>query len=154
MPTMKVPAQSFKGPTKIIPGVYSVRMDGFEQDWSQKKTSINLNPILKIVNNQEYFDRRIKEWLNNLGGWTIIDFSHCFAVHAPGEEDPANLGIDIPGEFQNMEDPDPKKWRYVGPLIGRTGQIEVAENGQYINVKRYLCAIPGCNIRHSDNLLR
>ena len=157
MPSIKIPKSSFEGAKKIKPGIYSVRLDGFEQAWAKNKNSINLLPVLKIVNNPDFHDRRFgKEWLNTQGGWTILDFCHCFGVEKlQGSPDDS----EIPGDFLGMQDnPDPSTWRYQGVLLGKVGQVELAETstdgkGPYINVKRYLCAISGCKVRHSENLL-
>ena len=156
MPSIKISKESLEGPKRIQPGVYSVRFDGFEPEYSKKGDSINLMPVLKIVNNPEYHDRRTgREWLNTNGGWAIVDFCHCFGSEIQGPKDDP----EIPGEFLGMSHPDPKTWHYQGPMLGKVGQVELAETsvdgkGPYINVKRYLCAIPGCKVRHSDNLLR
>jgi hypothetical protein len=155
MPKLKINKQSLEGPSKVPAGIYTVRLDGFEPDWTKKKDSYNLNPVMKIINNNDLHDRRIFDNVNTNAGWIERDFCHCFGVMLENPDDP-----DFPGEFvsDGGDNSDPTKWKYRGPLLGQTGQLEVAEvtgnNGKvYSNVKRYLCRIPGCKENHSQNLI-
>jgi len=162
MPTIKIAKESLEGPKRIPPGIYWVRFDGFNPQPTKEATrtgdltsSINLLPDLKIVNNSDFHDRKPgKEWLNSNAGWVLRDFSHCFGVPLAGTAEAPEL----PGEFVPPDEPDPSKWRYQGPYIGRTGQVELTEvygqdgKGPYINIKRYLCAIPGCKENHIQDL--
>lgn len=168
MPTIKINKESLEGPKRIPPGIYTVRFDGFNPQPTKAAvqsgdltSSINLLPDLRIVNNADYHDRKpAKEWLNSNGGWVLHDFCHCFGVPLAGPADDPQL----PGEFVPPTEPDPTKWRYQGPLTGRTGQIELAEvygedatgkkTGPYINIKRYICQIPGCKDRHTEDLTK
>lgn len=156
MPTVKVPKQSLEGPIKIPDGVYTLRFDGFEPAESKNKDSVNLNPILKIINNPDLHDRKILLNLNSKAGWIILDFCHALGVEMGGtDEDP-----ELPGEFVPPEETDWKKVKYVGPLSGQTCQVELAlkdsgkgDGKQYSNIKRFICNIPGCQKKHSENLL-
>lgn len=150
MPGIKISKENFEQKKKLTPGIYPMRFDGFEQQYAKSGESINLRPVLIIVNNADYKDRRVLEWLNTLGHRAIIDFHHCFGQQVPEEFE------EIP--FNNIDDPKIENWKYAGELTGRIGQVELAENASdgkvYINVKRYLCAFPGCKLKHSENLLR
>lgn len=155
MPKIKISKESLQGPKRIKPGIYSLRLDGFEPEYAKSGSgSINMKPILVVVNNQEFHNRRQLEWLNTGFGSGIIDFLHCFGEEIGGTPDDP--------EFPDFDsdDPDPKNWKYTGKAIGRVGQVELAESvvdgkGTYINVKRWFCAKgPTCKVRHSDNLLR
>ena len=152
---IKVKKESLEGPKRIPPGIYTVRFDGFEVDWTKKKDSYNLNPVMKVINNPDLHDRRAYDNVNSNAGWIIHDLCHCFGIRLDGPPDDPEL----PGEFFPPGETDPTKWKYNGPLLGQTGQVELAEatgnNGKvYTNIKRYLCAIPGCEDRHTDNLLK
>lgn len=151
MPGIKISKENFTPQKQLEPGIYSVRFDGFEQAYAKSGESINLKPILIIVNNADYHNRRVLEWLNTLGHQAIVDFFHAF-----GEPEPPNDEIT---DFSNTDDPKIENWRYNGPLLSRVGRIEIAENvvdgrGTFMNVKRYFCAFPGCHTKHSENLLR
>lgn len=158
MPKLKIDKKSLEGPSKVPPGVYTVRLDGFEPDYTKNKKegSYNLNPIMKIINNNDLHNRRIFDNVNSNAGWIERDFCHCFGVQLENPADP-----DFPGEFivpPGKDSKNPENWDYKGPLLGQTGQLEVAEvtgnNGKvYVNVKRYLCRVPGCKEDHSQNLL-
>ena len=155
MAKIKIKKESLEGPKRIPPGIYTLRFDGFEPAWTKAKDSYNLNPVMKIINHPELNDRRVYDNLNSNAGWIMHDLCHCFGVPLAGTADDPEL----PGEFTPAGETDPTKWKYRGDLSGQTGQVEVAEatsntGKTYINVKRYLCQIPGCTDRHSDNLIK
>lgn len=152
MPNLKIPKESLEGPKKLPIGIVDVRLDGFSPDWSQKKDSYNLMPNMRIINNPDYHDRKVNDWLNSRAGWVMRDFCHCFGIQLAGPDDDP----EFPGEFTPSGEADPKKWNYQGPLLGRTGKLELAEadGGKYVNIKRYLCQVPGCTVKHSENLIR
>lgn len=154
MPVIKVDKKSLEGPSKIPSGIHTVRFDGFEPENSKKGGSVNLNPVMKIINNPDLHDRRAYDNVNANAGWIIQDMCHAFGQTLAGTDEDL-----MPGSFEPADEQDPTKWRYSGPLLGQTGQIELAEvtgnNGKtYVNVKRYLCRVPGCQKRHSENLLK
>jgi hypothetical protein len=156
MPQVKVPKQSLEGPVKVQPGMYRLRFDGFDQKLSKNQDSVNLNPVLKIINNSEHTDRKILFNLNSKAGWIILDFCHGLGVEMGGtEEDP-----ELPGEFLPREETDWTKVKYSGPLLGQQMDVELAEvdsgkgdGKRYSNIKRIICAIPGCTKKHTENLL-
>ena len=59
-------------------GLYELRLEGFEPSFSKQKTSINLNPTLKIVNHQTLNGKRVFENLNSGASWIIESFCHAF----------------------------------------------------------------------------
>jgi hypothetical protein len=158
MPKLKIDKKSLEGPQKVPNGVYTVRLDGFEPNFTKEKKegNYNLNPVMKIINNNDLHDRRIFDNVNSNAGWIERDFCHCFGIKLENPDDP-----DFPGEFTvppGGDSKDPTQWKYQGPLLGQTGRLEVAEvtgnNGKvYSNVKRYLCRVPGCTESHSQNLI-
>lgn len=157
MPGIKVPKEALKGSKSIVPGIYDVRLDTFEPTKS-KKGSTNLCPQLIIVNNPDLHGRKAAlEWLNINMVRTLLDFCHCFGVEnlEGSKEEP-----EFPGPWDNLENPDPTTWKYRGPMLGRVGKIELAENtnsndgNTYVNIKRYFCSFPNCKVKHSENLFR
>lgn len=154
MPKITVDKASLEGLPKIPPGIYEVRFDGFKPKFPKNnKDSINLNPQMVVINNPDLKDRKVPENLNSQAGWVIRDMVHAFGLTMGGAD-----GTELPGEFQPPQEQDPAKWRYVGPLIGRTGRVEVvdADNGKggtTAKVKRYFCAVQGCQEKHSESLL-
>ena len=153
--TFKVKKESLEGPKKIPNGIYDVRLDTFEPEFSKDKKSYNFRPVMKIINNPEHNNQRVWENLNSNASWIQTEFCHAFGV-VPWK-DPQNPDGDpsFPVQFEgDME--KPKDWRITRcDMLGATARVEVAEtaNGKWINVKRYLCKIPGCTYRHRDNLL-
>jgi len=158
---MKVSNDKIEGFDVIPPGQYDVKLVSFNPKLSKSGTSLNYNPCMVVVNHPEFAGRKVFDSLN--APWVWADFSHCFGL--PLETD----GKDnwLPGEWTG--DPakykadDPATFVYKGPLVGRTGKIEVAVDnyqGKDSNkVSRYLCAVADCatkfpKIRHSTNLIK
>jgi hypothetical protein len=154
MPKITVNKESLEGLPSLPAGTYDVRLDGFKPRKSKKGDSVNLNAIFKVINNPTYNDREI--WLNCNTSFppAMYDMAHGMGVPFEAED---TADPQFPGEFQGPDD-DPSKWNYIGPLIGRTGQIEVADKdngkgGTNSGVKRFFCQVAGCTGRHKDSLL-
>lgn len=157
---------------KPVPnGVYDVQLAGFEPKKSSKGDSINLNPILKIVNHQLYNGQRVFYSLNTKAAWMWHDFAHAFGFpleFAPTGENGAEEPYLPGGPDAWIPDPsnpdDVTKWKYQGPLIGSVGKVElvVLKNpGQKEknDIKQFVCAVSGCatkypEITHSQNLIK
>jgi len=144
-------------PPKPMPiGVHEFRVDGFKPAKSKNSESINLNPVLKIVNpqNPELIGKELFFNMNTNFFTGILDFCHSVGVPlvADGDE------FTIPGEFTGSDNPDPKKWGpYQGPLLGQNGTVELGEadngkGGTTVKVKRFFCKVPNCAEKHSDSL--
>ena len=149
MPKITPPPESLEGRKPNAAGVYMVRLDGFKPRKSKSGDSVNLYPTLKIINHPTANDNNVFENLNSSAGWVLKDFVHAFGL-------PMDNGS-LPGDFQGPDD-DPTKWTYVGPLKGRTAKLEVAmkdntKGGMIDAVKRYFCAVPGCQEKHSESLI-
>lgn len=151
MPTIHV-----KPPKPMPTGIHEVRLDGFKPALSKNGASINLNPILKVINptNPELVGKDVYFNLNTNFFTGIVDFVHAF-----GEEMvPNGDEFDIPGSFGTTDEADPKKWQaYQGPLLGKTAKLEMAEadngkGGTSVKVKRFFCAVQNCTQQHSDSL--
>lgn len=153
MPTLKLNKESLDGPSKIPDGIYNIRFDGFQPKPSKKGDSVNLNPVLKIINNPDLHDKRIYENLNTKADWIIRDMCHALGVEVGGSADDPEL----PGQMLPENETDPTKWQYSGPLTGEIATVEVGtrqgDKGTFSAIKRYICRIPGCTVRHPENLL-
>jgi len=154
MPRLKASAEEIKGLPPMREGLVTVRLDGFDPKYSKDRQSINLNPILKIINHAEYNDRPVFENLNTKGKWVWKDFCHSFGVPLLEQ----NGDFEFPGDFDGPED-DPTKWQYRGPLLGQQAQLYIVQadntKGGIVNkTKFYVCKIPGCAEKHSTNLVK
>ena len=161
MPKLTASKDEIKGLPPMAEGLVTVRLDGFKPKLSNKKDSVNLTPQLKVINHPEYNDRQVFEYLNTKAKFMWKEFCHAFGV--PLVEDPSGE-FEFPGNFNGPED-DPEKWEYSGPLQGQQAQLYIVQepgkdkngnpNGTTRNaIKYYVCKVPGCTERHSDNLIR
>jgi hypothetical protein len=163
VPRLTATAEEIKGQPAMPEGLYTVRLAEFKPKLSNKKDSVNLNPQLKVTNHAEHNDRNVFEYLNTKAKWVWKDFCHAFGV--PITELP-NGDIEFPGDFDGPED-DPTKWSYRGPLQGQQAQLYLIQqpatdkngnpktDGSVRNaIKYYVCRVPGCQEKHSDNLAK
>lgn len=140
----------------VLPdGLYEVRLEGFEPAFSKKRDSVNLNPILKVVNHPTLNNKRIFDNLNSGASWIVEAFCHTFGQALIPN---ANGGGDIPGEFMGPDD-DPDSWQYVGPLTGMVGKVitkKTEYNGkENTKVDQWICSLgAGCNTKHPSNLAK
>jgi hypothetical protein len=159
MAKIQIPKKSLEPPSRLPAGMVTLRLDGFKPTKSKPKPgkdqSINLNPNMRTVNNPdpELNNKPVFENLNVNAGWVILDFVHAFGLEMVANGD----SVDIPGEFTGPDD-NPEAWQYQGPLLGQMANAELIEteyNGKkQTKVKRYLCRVPGCQISHSENLVK
>lgn len=174
MPSIRTPKESLKGFEALPPGTYQLRLDGFEPKWSKKKDSVNLQPKMVVVNNQDQSlndgKHRAFDNLNSQAGWILIDFCHAFGERMSGEEDGVPMenwtspDVGLPGEFapspSNPSEADPEKWGpYIGPLLGRVAMVEIIQVPGFKNpaklqsvINKYFCQVPGCTHQHSESL--
>jgi hypothetical protein len=138
-------------------GLYELRLEGFEPEYSKAKTSINLNPVLKIVNHATLNGKRVFDNLNSGASWIIESFCHAFGLPLTPN---VNGGGDMPGDFNGLEalDTNPDGVQYVGPLTGcvakallKTTSYNGKENSK---VDQWLCSVPNCNTKHASGLAR
>ena len=157
MPKIRGSKEALEGKPPLPAGIFTFRLDGFKPKTSSKGTSVNLNPTLKVINHATLNDSRVFENLNSQATWVHQDFCHALGVELEGPDK-----TDLPGEFMGPQD-KPEDWKYVGPLAGKTGQVELVTvpkkdksgnvvAGTQTAVKRYICAIPGCTVKHSESL--
>jgi hypothetical protein len=154
MPKLTASKEEVKGLPPMQEGLITVRLDSFTPKLSSKKDSVNLNPVMKVINHAEYNDRLVFENLNTKGKWVWKDFCHAFGV--PLVEG-TNGDVEFPGDFDGPED-DPTKWQYRGPLVGQQAQIYLVQadntkGGIANKIKYYVCKIAGCTEKHSSNLV-
>jgi hypothetical protein len=169
---MNFSTEQLSGAVPVPAGPYTLQFKGFDQKAAKIKAnetesgSINLNPILEVIGNAEYDGRRIFANLNTKGPWVIRDFVHACGI--PMDEVPDEFaGTEkanwtLPGVFEGSDDPNkkPEDWKYQGPLLNKTLQVEVAHvpaSGGFKEkneVRQYICAVPGCVEKHSTNLIK
>lgn len=149
MPRIGFSKEQVQGEKPPDPGIYEVQLVGFKPDLSKDKTSVNLNPDLRIVNNANATmnGKRVFHNLSEKAGWLHKEMCDGFGVDMVMESGQYFL----PGTF--VEDPsnptDCTKWRYQGPLLGKMAKIEVIEvagTGQnagkkYSNIKQFFPAV-------------
>jgi hypothetical protein len=156
MPRMGVSKDKLEGRKPLPSGFYEFRCDGFKPKASKDKNSTNFNPQLKVINNaQGLNDEFIFFNLNSNAGWIMKDFVHCLGLQMEVDGDQAFM----PGNFK--EDPNDsenvEKYKYEGPMVGRTGRVEIGvrkddKNKDQSYVKQLLCKVPGCVEKHSTDL--
>jgi len=156
MPKISVPKESLEGKKPLTPGIYDVRLDGFEPKRSREGSTINLNPVMKVINNPNGLnDNRAFCNLNTAAGWIMKDFAACFGFELEGPDK-----SDLPGEFvlidPSKDGNDPSNWKYEGPLLQKTGKLEIAEriyNGKVqADIKRFFSQHPA--VQCSGNLMK
>jgi hypothetical protein len=144
--------ESLEGKPPVDNGLYELRLDGFEPKFSKDRQSVNLNPILVVVNNAKFNGSRVFDNLNTRAGWIISAFAHAFGQ--PLQQN-ASGGFDLPGDFNGPDD-DPEKWQYVGPLSGMVGKAFVKQttyqNKTNSKIDQWMCAVSGCQEKHPNGL--
>jgi len=169
---MNFSSDDLTGAKPLPAGPYTLQLKGFDQKAAKIKAnetesmSVNLNPVLEVVGNAEYDGRRVFASLNTKGPWVIRDFVHACGVPMEEVQDQfagtEKANWTIPGVFEGSDDPSkkPEDWKYQGPLLNKTLQVELAyvpASGGYKEkneVRQYICAIGGCTERHSTNLIK
>lgn len=136
-------------------GVYEVRLESFEPEFSKKRDSINLNPVLKIVNHPTLNNKRVFDNMNSGASWIIEAAVHAFGLALTPN---GNGGGDIPGEFMGPDD-DPTAWQYVGPLTGQVAKVLLKkteyQGKESTKVDQWLCALgTQCKTKHPSGLAR
>ena len=137
-------------------GLYELRLEGFEPKLSKNGDSINLNPVVKIVNHPTLNNKRVFDNMNTGAPWIIEAIIHAFGLElVPNQQG----GGDIPGDFLPEGEPDPSKWTYQGPLTGMVAKVLLKQteyNGRKSSkVDQWMCALgPKCNTKHPQKLAK
>jgi hypothetical protein len=173
MPNLTFPKSALEPRPNLPAGRITVMFKGFKPKLSKKQEgkeqSVNLNPELIIINDsrstpdgkplngQKLFDSLNLSFLPRLQ-----DFVHAFGT--PMTESGDN--VDLPGYFDgDTSNTDPAKWgNYQGPLTNETAELELAEvpsrkagakpTDTQVDIKRYFCRVPGCQVQHMESLIR
>lgn len=153
-PRMSFSKESLEQKPPVEEGLYEVRLEGFEPDYSKSRNNVNLNPTLKIVNHHKETGRQVFDNLNSAAPWIIEAFCHAFGLELVPD---GNGGFTMPGDFNGPED-DPSKWNYAGPLTGCVAKVFLKHN-TYNNktnakVDQWMCQVPGCTKKHPSNLAK
>jgi hypothetical protein len=143
---MIVSAEKIEGQDVMPSGQYEVKLLGFKPSLA-KTGSINLNACMEVVNHPDYAGRKLYSSLNVGMAFMYPDFSHCFGIIIEGDGKNFWLPGTWDGDVAKFKEDDPTTWKYVGPLVGRIGKIEVAVteyNGKERNdIRRYFWNTPG-----------
>lgn len=135
-------------------GLYELRLEGFEPEKSKKGDSVNLNPVLKIVNHPTLNGKRVFDNLNSSASWIVESFVHAFGL--PLTPNP-NGGGDMPGDFVGPDD-DPEKWQYQGPLSGQVAKaflkVTTYNGKENTKVDQWFCNVSGCQTKHAQGLAK
>lgn len=171
MANLTFPKSALEPRPQLPAGMIQVMFTGFKQKLSKKKEgkeqSVNLNPVLTIVNDSRtgpdgkiLNGQKLFESLNLSFLPRVQDFFHCFGLELIEDGD----NVDLPGSFANgTSDPNPEKWGlYSGAAINEIGDLELIEvpsrkagakpTDKQTDIKRYICRVPGCTVNHMENL--
>lgn len=175
MPSLSFPATAFEPRANLPAGLVQVIFTGFKPKLSKNlnNPSVNMNAILSVINDARVDDKnnsingqRIFENLNLSFLPRLIDFIHAFGLEMVQNGD----NLDIPGSFDGdtSDIMRPDLWgNYQGPLLmagTNIATLELAEvpsrrkgakpTDTQTDIKRYICAVPGCTHRHLESLLQ
>ena len=136
MPTITVSKDAVKGRDVVPSGLYDVRLVAFRPKPTKAGDSVNLNGQFEIQNHPEYAGRMVFDNLstNANAAWKLVAFVKAFGLDMT---EAADGSLSIPGEFTGPEN-DATQWKYVGPLVGRTGKVEVAVDNYNGNDKNII----------------
>ena len=163
--------EELQGAPPVPAGWYTVQLKGFRPKAAKPNPatgvseSWSMNAELEIINHPEYTNRRVFAGLNSKMAFMWPDFVHATGLTMEVVQD-ENTGTEkesycIPGVWENVdkESEDPSKWKYLGPLLNKTMEVELAEipaqDGYKAKneVRQYKCAVPECTDKHSTNLI-
>ena len=154
MPRISFSKESLESKPAAEDGLYEIRLEGFEPKFSKDKNSVNLNPVMKVVNHQKENGRRIYDNLNTGAPWIIKAFTHAFGLDLVTD---GAGGMTLPGDFNGPEN-DPSKWQYSGPLTGCVAKVMLKQtvyNGRTNSkVDQWMCQAPACSEKHPQNLAK
>jgi hypothetical protein len=160
-----------QGKPPVPAGWYILQLKGFKPKASKPKPpsteseSWNMNAEFEIINHPEHSTRKVFAGFNSKIPWAIVDFVHATGLRMEevqnGDEGTEKALFVIPGVWENIDKfpDDPSKWNYLGPLVNRTVEVELAEipaTGQYKaknEIRQFKCAVQGCVDKHSTNLI-
>lgn len=151
---MGVDKSSINAPEPLEEDLYKVRVDGFKPGFTKDKTSLNFNPILRVVSGKntgtKNAGKTLFENMNQKAGWIQRDFVHAIGLDMEVDGDE----LFIPGKW-NGDPQHPESLKYEGPLIGKTLEVYVIKQAGtskkfYNKTKYYVCTFPDCNKRYPE----
>lgn len=168
--------EELAGKPPVSAGWYIVQLKGFKPKASKPKPGeaapadpstlgLSLNAELEIINHPEHTGRKIFAGLHTKMAFMWADFVH--AAGLPMEEvqdefagtEKANYALPGVWEGQDTYPTEPEKWKYLGPLLNKTLEVELAEipaSGNFRaknEIRQYKCAVAGCTEKHQTNLI-
>lgn len=153
-PRITFSKESLEAKPAVADGLYELRLEGFAPKNAKSGTSINLNPIIKVVNHQTETGRPIFDNLNSSAPWIIEAFSHAFGLELAPD---GNGGFTLPGDFNGTEG-DPENWTYNGPLTGCVAKALLKQttynNKTNAKVDQWMCCVPNCTKKHPTGLAK
>ncbi len=136
-------------------GEYELRLESFEPKQSKNGDSVNLNPVLKIVNHPTLNGKRVFDNMNTGAPWILEAIVHAFGLALVPN---ATGGGDLPGDFNGPED-DPAEWDYQGPLTGSVAKVMLKkttyQGKDSSKVDQWFCSLgQSCNTKHPTGLAK
>jgi hypothetical protein len=161
---MSYQKEELSGALPVPAGWYTLQVKNFRPRASKDGQSVSLNAELAIVGSTEYDGRRVFAGLNSKAGFIIFNFVHAAGMQMEEIQDEfagtEKANLTLPGVFEGSDThpDDPSQWKYQGPLLNATMEVELAETeyqGKKRNeVRQFKCAVPGCTEKHSTNLIK
>jgi len=155
-----------EGAPPVPNGWYTLQIKNFRPRAAKDMESVFLNAELAIVGHDLYENRRVFVGLNTKMAWMWPDFVHStglpMEVVQDGFEGTERESFTIPGVFEGADTSpeNPSQWKYLGPLLNKTLEAELAvipaKDGFKAKneVRQFKCTVPGCTMKHSTNLIR
>ena len=173
MPNLTFPKSALEPRPNLPSGTIQVMFGGFKPKLSKKKEgkeqSINLNPVLTVVNDPRQTQdgkplngQKLFESLNLSFMPRVQDFLHAFGVEFVENGD----NVDLPGYWDgDTGNADPAQWgTYHGPLENEIATLELATvpsrragakpTDTQTDIKRYVCRVNGCTVQHMESLIQ
>jgi hypothetical protein len=160
------------GAPPIPAGWYTAQIKNFKPRAAANKESISFNCELAIIGNPEYEGRRFFVGLNTKMAWMWTDFVHATGMEMEIIQNELTCTekeqFNLPGVWEGSDQypDDPSQWKYQGPLLNKTMDVELAEipagtdpkSGRAFKakneVRQFKCAVTGCTEKHSTNLIK
>jgi len=170
---MSFSKEELQGKPPLPEGWYQVQIKDFKPKAAKLKpgetepSSMSLNAQLEVVNNPdpEINGRKVYAGLNTKMAFMWPDFVHATGIPMEEVQD-ADAGTEkasytLPGVFENADTnpTEPEKWKYLGPLLNKVMEVELANipaQGGFKaknEIRQYKCAVPGCTEKHATNLV-